>query len=233
MRTLPVDAQLYLYLFAIYLAALLITGWAAVIPLPDIRAHGWEVIVFVVLTIHAYGKKIVLMRHTSDKNSGSMSLGFAITFTALRRLWPQGALVVRSLGCLSSCLYPHRQRGFQVAFNMAVAGLSSWLAGIIFLSLNGGNLVLDLRGTATAVGAASLVYYGINSAATVAAIGLCTHQKIIAFWRENFLWTAPSYFAEAAIGTLGALACDSGNWLMLLVIVPTAFLNLSVGLKKW
>ena len=107
MRTLPVSAQLYLV--ATYLAALLIAGWAAVTPLPVVTARGWEVIVFVVLAIHAYGKKIVLIRHTGDKDTGTMSLGFAITFSALLRFGPQGALVVGSLGCLSSCLYPHRQ----------------------------------------------------------------------------------------------------------------------------
>ena len=223
MRTLPVVAQFYL--LSIYLAALIVAGWAAVTPLPNVTAHGWEVLLFVVLAIHAYGKKIVLVRHTGDKDAGSMSLGFAITFAALLRFGPQGALVVGSLGCLSSCLHPHRQRGFQIAFNVAVAALSSWPAGLAFVGLNGGSLALNLRGTLPAVGAACLVYYGINSAATAAVIGLCTRQKIVAFWRENFLWTAPSYFVGAAIGTLGALACDSGNWLMLLVATPIAYLT--------
>ncbi|MDQ2798557.1 MAG: diguanylate cyclase, partial [Armatimonadota bacterium] len=224
MRTLPPVAQLYL--IGTYLAALLIAGWAVVTPLPNVTAHGWEVIIFLALAVFAYGKKIVLVRHTGDNDdSGSLSLGFAITFAALLRLGPQGALVIGMLGCLSSCLHPHRQRGFQVAFNVAGAALSSWPAGMTFLWLNGGSLALNWRGTIPAIGAACLVYYGINSAATATVIGLCTRQKITAFWRENFLWAAPSYFAGAAIGTLGALACDSGNWLMLLVVTPIAYLT--------
>ena len=44
-------------------------------------------------------------------------------------------------------------------------------------------------------------------------------------WHENFLWTAPGHFAGAAIGTFGALACGSGNWLMLLFVTPIAYLT--------
>ena len=136
MRTLPAKAQLYL--LAVYLLALLTAGWAAVTPPPDGGARGWEVILFLALAVLAYGKKIVLMRHTGDKDAGSMSLGFALTFAALLRFGPQGALVVGTLGCLSSCLHPHPQRGFQLAFNVAVAAVATWLAGLTFLGLNGG-----------------------------------------------------------------------------------------------
>jgi diguanylate cyclase (GGDEF)-like protein/putative nucleotidyltransferase with HDIG domain len=223
MRTLPANAQLYLV--AIYFAALLMAGWAFVTPVPEVSAHGWEALLFLALAVYAYGKKIVLVRHMGDKDAGSMSLGFALTFAALLRLGPQGALVIGTLGCLSSCLYPHRQRGFQLAFNVAVAALSSWLAGVTFLALNGGGLTLSFERSAPAVAAASLVYFALNSAATAIAIGLSTRQKVIAFWYENFLWTAPSYFAGACVGTGAALLCGSRSWLLPLFITPTAYLT--------
>ena len=225
MRTLPVGAQLYL--IAVYLAALLIAGWAAVTPPSDMGAQNWEILLFLALAVLAYGKKIVLMPRTGDKDHGSLSLGFAITFAALLRFGPQGALAVGTLGCLSSCLYPRRQPGFQFAFNVAVAAIATWLAGLTFLSLNGGGLSLSFARTLPAAAGASLVYYALNSAATATIIGLCTGQKILTFWRENFLWTAPGYFAGAAIGTFGALACGSGNWLMLLFVTPVACLTYS------
>ena len=223
MRTLPAGAQLYL--IGIYLAALLTAGWAAATPPTPVDAHGWEVLLFLVLAVLAYGKKIVLMRHTGDKDAGSLSLGFALTFAALLRFGPQGALVVGALGCLSSCLHPHRQPGFQLAFNVATAAVATWLAGLTFLGLNGGGLSLSLARTLPAVAAAGLAYFALNSAATAIIIGLCTGRRVSTFWRENFLWTAPGYFAGAAIGTAGALACDSGNWLMLLFVTPVAYLT--------
>ena len=223
MRTLPANAQLYLV--AIYFAALLTAGWAVVTPLPEVAARGWEVVLFLVLAVLAYGKKINLTQHTGDKDAGSLSLGFAITFAALLRFGPQGALVVGVLGCLSSCLYPRPQRGFQLAFNISVAALATWVAGLTFLALNGGGLALSLNRTLPAAAAASLLYYAINNVATAAVIALCTGKKVVTVWRESFLWTAPGYFAGAAIGVAGARACGSGDWLMLLVLTPATYLT--------
>ena len=223
MRTLPAKAQMFV--IATYLAALLSAVWAARAALPPVKAQGWEVALFLALAVVAYGKKITLMRHTGDKDAGSMSLGFALTFAALLRFGPQGAVVIGTLGCLSSCLYPQRQRSFQLAFNVAVAALSSWLAGLTFLSLNGGALDLSPMKTIPAVAAASLVYFGLNTAATAAVIALCAGQNIVSFWREHFLWTAPGYFAGACVGTCAALLCGSRSWLLLLFVTPVAWLT--------
>ena len=167
----------------------------------------------------------MLVRRSGDEDTGALSLGFAITFAALLRLGPHGALAVGTLGCLSSCLYPHRQRGFQIAFNVAVAALSSWLAGLTFLWVNAGGLELRLLQTVPAVAAASLVYFGINTLATATVIALCAGQNPGSLWREHFLWTAPSYFAGACIGTVAAVICGSRSWLLPLFITPVAWLT--------
>ncbi len=223
MRTLPAKAKLFL--LATYLAALLTAVWAARSSLPPVQAQGWELALFLALAVVAYGKKITLMRHTGDKDAGSLSLGFALTFAALLRFGPQGALVIGTLGCLSSCLYPHRQHGFQIAFNVGVAAVSTWLAGLTFLSLNGGALDLSPVQTIPAVAAASLVYFGLNTGATAAVIALCAGQNLFKFWREHFLWTAPGYFAGACVGTAAALLCGSRSWMLLLFVTPVAWLT--------
>ncbi len=223
MQTLPVKAKIYL--LVIWLAALLTAGWAMRMPMPSINAQSWEEILFAVLAVFAYGKKIVLIRQSGEKDSGTMSLGSIITFAALLRLGPHGALAVGVVGCLSSCLYPHCQRGFQIAFNVAVAALSSWLAGLFFLWLNANALELHPVRSIPAVAAASLVYFLINTGATAVVIGLCTGQKSFPFWRDNFLWTAPGYFIGAGIGALVAVACGSGSWLLLVCVTPVAWLT--------
>ena len=225
MRMLPVGAQFYLT--TIYFTALLVAGWAAITPPPDAFARGWEVVLFFALAIVAYGKKITLKGHAGDKDSGSLSLGFAITFAALLRFGPQGALVVGALGCLSSCLHPRPQPGFQLAFNVATAAVATWAAGLVFVGLNGGGLTLSLEQTVPAAIAAALVYFALNSAATAAVIGLCTGQNIVHFWREHFLWAAPSYFAGVAIGTGAALLCGSESWLLPAFVAPVAWLTYS------
>lgn len=193
-------------------------------PLPAVAAHGWEVGLYLGLTILAYDRKVRLVG-ASEGQTGSLSLGFAITFAALLRFGPQGALVVGTLGCLISCLRTRRQAPFQLAFNAAVAALSSWLAGLVFVWLNGGGLALEIERTVPAVAGASLTYFALNTGATGSVIALCTQQSVIAFWRENFLWTAPSYFAGACVGTGAALLTGSRSWLMPLLVTPVAWLT--------
>ncbi len=222
MRTLPTNAQLLL--IVTWCAALLAGAWAALTPPPAVAAHGWEVGLYLGLTILAYDRKIRLVG-ASEGQTGSLSLGFAITFAALLRFGPHGALVVGTLGCLVSCLRTRRQTAVQLAFNAAVAALSSWLAGVTFVALNGGGLALEIERSAPAVAGASLIYFGLNTGATSAVIALCTRQSVGAFWRENFLWTAPSYFAGACVGTGAALLTGSRSWLMPLLVTPVAWLT--------
>jgi len=224
MRTLPANARLFL--IATYLAALLTAAWAFRTPLPAASpARAWEVALFLALAVFAYGQKIVLHGRTGDQDAGSLSLGFAITFAALLRFGPPGALVVGTLGCLVSCLYPRRQPGHQLAFNAAVAGVASWLSGMTFLTLNAHTLALEAGRSVPAAAAASLVYFAVNTVSTAAVIGLCSGQSIPAFWREHFLWTAPGDFAGAAIGTGAALLCGGRSWQMPVFVLPVVFLT--------
>ncbi len=224
MRTLPTNARLFLTLT--YLAALLTAAWAFRTPLPAASpARGWEVALFLALAVFAYGKKIVLHGRTGDQDAGSLSLGFAITFAALLRFGPPGALVIGTLGCLVSCLYPRRQPGHQLAFNAAVAAVAAWLSGVTFLALNAHTLTLSADRSVPAAAAASLVYFAVNSVSTAAIIGLCSGQSIAVFWREHFLWTAPGDFAGAAIGTGAALLCGGRSWQMPLFVLPVILLT--------
>ena len=208
MQTLPFKARIYLLL--IWLAALLTAGWAMSIRLPRSDAQFWEGILFAVLAVIAYGKKIVLMQLSSEEDSVTISFGCVITFAALLRLGPLDAVVIAVAGCLFSCVYPNYQRGFQIAFNVAVAVLATWLAGLTFLYLNTGDLSLYPAHTIPAVAVASVVYFLVNTGAMAVNNSLCTDQKILPLWREDFLWTAPGYFVGAGVGTLVVVACGSG-----------------------
>ena len=223
MQTLPFKARIYLLL--IWLAALLTAGWAMSIRLPRSDAQSWEGILFAVLAVVAYGKKIVLVHLSSEEDSVTVSFGCVITFAALLRLGPLGALVIAVAGCLFSCVYPNCQRGFQIAFNVAVAVLATWLAGLTFLYLNTGDLSLYPAHTIPAVAVASVVYFLVNTGAMAVNNSLCTDQKILPLWREDFLWTAPGYFVGAGVGTLAVVACGSGSWLLLVCVTPLAWLT--------
>ena len=223
MRSLPRKAQLYLV--AIYLlgiaAALRAAGDLLALPKAGLK----ELAVFAFLAALAGGKKIVMMRHKTQEDAGSMSLGFAITFAAMLRFGPGGGGLVALMSCLSSGLYPKRQALYQLAFNLGLGVTEGWLAGVLFQWLNGGTLHLRPVETFMAVTGASLADFVINTGGVAVIIALCSEQNPIRLWKQTFLWTAPSYFAGACISTLALTLFGQHIVAVLLFASPVAYLT--------
>ena len=169
--------------------------------MPHTSAQPWELALFLGLALLAGGKKIDLVYRKSADDC-AMSLGFAITFAAMLRFGPAAGLLVGTVSSLSGCLYPRRQRLHQLLFNVSLSAVEAWLAGLVFLKLNGGTLALRPLPTFTAVVVSSLCFFLINTGCIAMIVALCTGQKAAKLWQETFLWTAPSYFAGASISTL-------------------------------
>ena len=223
MNNLPVKAKAYL--IGTYIFGVILISYALFFSPVRRPALSWEMALFLGIAIFAYGKKITLMRHKGVADAGSMSLGFAITFAAILRLGPMGAMLVAAVGCLSSCLYPKRQPPYQIAFNVLMSAAQAWLTGLLFTHLNGGTLDLQATRAFMPVAAASLMYFAINTFPISIIIGLCSGQDILRVWRSSFMWTAPSYFAGACISTLATLLCGHQSSAMLLFVLPVAYLT--------
>ncbi|HZT41481.1 MAG TPA: hypothetical protein VFA07_04805, partial [Chthonomonadaceae bacterium] len=223
MRTLPRKAKLYI--LAVYLTGIAAVACARVFPPPAWQSTFWELALFIILAVMAGGKKVRLMRHRSQADVGSMSLGFAIIFASIIRFGPAAGLLVAAISALSGCLYPKRQAIHQLAFNVALTTFQAWVAGLVFLAGNGWTLVLTPVQTIPAVIAATLVYFAINTGGVATIISLCTDQSPIAIWKTNFLWTAPSYFAGASISALAMFLFGRHVGFILLLVSPVAYLT--------
>src|SRR5687768_17601464 len=102
MRTLPRRAQLLL--LSVCLSGLAAGAGAHFLPTPRADAEPWEILVFFLLGALAGSKKVNLLRHKDARDMGSMSLGFALTFAALLRFGPSGAVLIGSTATLARCL---------------------------------------------------------------------------------------------------------------------------------
>ena len=223
MRALPLTAQVYLVL--VYLAGLTAVAGACVVPEPHSSARPWELGLFLALALLAGGKKIDLVYRKSADDC-AMSLGFAITFAAMLRFGPAAGLLVGTVSSLSGCMYPRRQQLYQLLFNVSLSAVEAWLAGLVFLNLNGGTLALRPLPTFTAVVVSSLCFFLINTGCIAMIVALCTGQKTAKLWQETFLWTAPSYFAGASISTLVMILGGHNNTLVILAFgSPVAYLT--------
>ena len=223
MRSLPRKAQIYL--FIVYIAGFgSVARFCLELAAQPKNAY-WELAVFVVLGVVAGGKKIVLMRHKTQEDAGSMSLGFTITFAAMLHFGVGGGVLIALVSSISTGTYPRRQALYQLAFNTAMGGIEAGLAGLIFLRLNGGTLQMRPFETFAAVVASSLTYFVVNTGGVAEIIALCTDQNPLRVWKENFVWMAPSYFAGACISTLALVLFGQHIVPMLLFISPVAYLS--------
>lgn len=191
--------------------------------LPSSSASNVELGAFLLLAALSGGKKVSLSRHRGDSEAVSMSLGFAITFAAMLRFGPVGALSVSVISCLSGCLYPKRQPFFQIAFNVALSSLEAFIGSLVYLELNGWRLTLDLARTLVAVCGATLAYFMCNTGGVAVMIAICSRQNVLRLWKETFLWTGPSYFAGASVSALAMVLLGNHSALLLLFVAPVVF----------
>ncbi len=223
MRSLPKPAQLYL--LTVCLLGLVAAVYACTTAMPTSKTQAWELVVFLIIAVLAGGKKICLMRHKQEDDAGSMSLGFAITFAAMLHFGPGAGAMTAMITCISGGLYPKRQPLYQLAFNSCLGILEGWLAGLVFLWLNGGTLQMRPVETFMAVIGAALMNFVINTGGVALIIALCTKEPPFTLWKQTFLWTAPSYFAGACISTLALVLFGQHLVAILLFVSPVAYLT--------
>ncbi len=199
MNALPRKAQLFLILTVL---AGIGAGVAAVFyPFPRSSVPAWEFAAFLILATVAGGKKVVITRIAgADEDDGSMSVGFLITFLAMMHLGPADGICVAAMVSVTNGIYPKVQKFHQLIFNVSLACVEAAVAGGIFVALNGHQLTINPVDSFPAIAASCLAYYAINTGGVATIIALCTEENVVTLWRETFLWTAPGYFAGAAIG---------------------------------
>jgi diguanylate cyclase (GGDEF)-like protein/putative nucleotidyltransferase with HDIG domain len=226
MRKLPLPAQIYIV--SICCAGIAVCIGASL----DIHARTavpiWEFCIFLLLAIFCGGKKVALLPKSATEDAGSMSLGFVLTFTSMLRFGAMPALLIGGVGCLSGCLYPRRQPFYQLAFNVCLGLFDVGLASITFYMINGHPLQKGDPVTIAAIAAivvATLLNYSVNTGGVAIVIALCTGQKPFPFWKETFLWTAPSYFAGACISSFAILVFGQQIGFVLLCSSPIFFLT--------
>ncbi len=223
MKNLPKSAQWYLVFVDLLggAAALLAALTApAFIAKAKSGAGFWEFAIYLALAVLVSRTSIRLLQRRVGEELVTMSLAYVLTFAAMLRFGPSGAVLVTAVSCLASSLYPVRQPTYRTLFNVSLSMLEALAAGWVFFSLNGFSLTLNTPGSYPAVAAASLVFFLVNTGGVAAIIGLCTEQGGFSIWRKTFLWTAPNFFAGACVSMLGLMVFNSHSGYILLLLSP-------------
>jgi putative nucleotidyltransferase with HDIG domain len=171
-----------------------------------------------VLGIATSAIKIELPLGHSHSN---LSLSHAINFWALLALGPAPAVCIATLSAWAQCTFRVGVRNptHRILFNIGSLTLTAWLAGLPIATI----MRWNAPGFAALARTAAIIaplYFFANTLLVAAAISLSTRQPLARVWHRNFLWSAPSYLAGAALAAVATAASSRGwfGWLALLAV---------------
>lgn len=234
MQTMPAPARVLLWVVVVTGAAGLALTLSRFLGGGDagylLHERRSELAFFLLLGALSGGKKVVLLRVAPSHDAGSMSLSFAVIFTALIRFGPAVAVLIGLVCTAASCLYPRRFPLHQTLFNLGVNAVQTVCAGAVFAALGGGKAVQQVLWTAAlpAIVASTLTFFLLNTGLVAAIIGLSGRKPARAIpqiWQETFLWTGPSYFLGAGLSSLTVLLLGEDLMTTLICAAPVTYLT--------
>jgi diguanylate cyclase (GGDEF)-like protein/putative nucleotidyltransferase with HDIG domain len=150
----------------------------------------------------------------------NLSLSHAVNFWALFALGTAEATCIAAMSAWAQCTLnvkrgnpPHR-----TIFSIASLTVTVTVAGLVLTMV--GVSTTDFAALARAATIVAPLYFFVNSVLVASAIALSTRFSIVTVWQRNFMWSAPSYLAGAALAAAAVAASARGwfGWLVLLVV---------------
>ena len=213
LSSLPLRARIYVVLVIATGAACLV-GAALSIRIEQ----PWLSAILAVLAVTTSAAKIELpLGRLSQSN---LSLSHAINFWALFAIGTPEATCIAALSAWAQCTLrvsvrnpPHR-----TVFSIAALTITVLVAGIPLTMI--ATNINDLASLARAATVVAPLYFFVNSTLVAGAIGLSARMPVMRVWQRNFMWSAPSYLAGAALAAAAISASARGwfGWLALLAM---------------
>jgi diguanylate cyclase (GGDEF)-like protein/putative nucleotidyltransferase with HDIG domain len=203
-----------------YVAAVVVAGAASlVVAALQVRLeHAGLFVMLLGLAILFSGAKIDL---PLGRSQSTLSLSHAVNFWALFALGPGEAVCIATVSAWAQCTLGAGARNpiHRILFSIGSLTLTVSVAALPLALILGP----DVPVVSTLVRAAAIVaplYFFVNTALVAGAIALSTRQSVTRVWQHNFLWSAPSYLAGAALAALATAASVRGwfGWLAVLSV---------------
>jgi diguanylate cyclase (GGDEF)-like protein/putative nucleotidyltransferase with HDIG domain len=213
-QLLPLGARVYVGLIDV-LGAMCLVSAAATMRMDQ----PWLFAALLGLAVGTSAAKIELpLGRLSQSN---LSLSHAVNFWALFALDAASATCIAAVSAWAQCTLrvkipnpPHR-----TLFSIASLTITVMVAGLplpLIMPTGAGDMAALVRSAAIV----APLYFFVNSALVAAAIALSMRQSTVRTWQRNFMWSAPSYLAGAALAGVAVTASARGwfGWLALLAL---------------
>jgi diguanylate cyclase (GGDEF)-like protein/putative nucleotidyltransferase with HDIG domain len=220
MKDLPLVARLYV-------GAVLVAGAAVLFAFgPRSVADPWLFLALLVFSSVASALKVSLPLIASGS---TMSVSYAVDFAALLLIGADETMYVGAVSAWSQCTFgtEARSRLHRTLFSMASLVLTVKVAGLAYTWLGGppAGAPLSEWSIAQPLLGAATVYFVCNTLFIATAISLATSESVRRVWRENFLWSAPSYFVGAGAAAIAAWVVDRESYAMALLAAAPLYLT--------
>ena len=156
----------------------------------------------------------------------TLSLAYVVNFIALLCLDAFTAVPIAVTSAWMQCTVGVRRRNppHQTLFSMAVMAVSVAGAGLAYESL--GRLTAQtMAARGGAAGVAATVYFFLNTGLVAAAVAFSSRCGFGSIWRQNFLWTSPTYFIGALIALLAVAVARAGGAVPAVMLLGPAYLT--------
>jgi diguanylate cyclase (GGDEF)-like protein/putative nucleotidyltransferase with HDIG domain len=202
-----------------YVAAAVMAGGGCLV-IAATHLHVQQPVLFAVLLALGIVTSAAKIDLPFGRSQSNLSLSHAVNFWSLFALGPAATVCIATASAWAQCTLRAGKRNplHRVVFSVASLTLTVAIAGLpAAMMLRGDAGLVAMLRTATVV---APLYFFVNTALVGAAIALSTRQPVVAVWQRNFLWSAPSYLAGAALAAIAATASERGwfGWLALLSV---------------
>ena len=217
MRALPLAAR-------IYVATVIATG-ALLFGIFAPRATFDQPVLFGVLLVLSGLTSSLKVYLPLTTGGSTMSVSYAIDFAALLLLGPHETMLIAVVSAWCQCNLRMATRNpiNRTLFSMASLAITVQVAGAVFATLGGvpGTLGETPAAIARPLVGAAAAYFVANSLLVAIVIAFSTSESVLKTWKQNFLWSAPSYFVGAAVAIAAQWALIGwGVWVALLLAAP-------------
>jgi PAS domain S-box-containing protein len=156
-------------------------------------------------------------------SGATLSVAYAADLMSFLVLGPQQAMLVAMTGAWAQCARHTKQKYplYRTIFSVAAVVLTMRAVALTYAWLDGAAAPTSLTDMARPLVAVITVYFAVNTALIALVIALTTGEPPWTVWRENFLWSAPSFIVAGFAGALAAIVVAHGDyWLAVLLIAP-------------
>src|SRR5438445_2348529 len=206
----------------LYVGAVIAAGAAGtIVSFPRHWAHP---VLFAVLLLTSCLTSAWKVNLPISLTSGStLSVSYAADLTALILLGPRPAILVAIAGAWTQCTLQVKRPYplYRTVFSMSAEAVTMIATGVVFLALGGVPGSGDFDRLAKPLVGAIGTYFFVNTGLIAGVIALSTRQSISKIWRDDFLWSGPSFMVAGGVGALAALVIEAGAyWKAVLMLAP-------------